>query len=249
MSLPCPGPTAAYDEQVGKYLDRASATGGGARSLDHYSEQLFQMVFKDLAEKKQQQVRIAQIHGHTWKNDTSPGVMATFSTKCLKTIEIDAGSAITSQPCNECVLVCSSRAYQNALSKRAPDAENLKFVPHIHQNKHAGTLYLKFQGLEALMSEDNAYSSEHRYLHHVLNGDFKDDKVFNGLIQAKILGKDREIKGLGNQNFKHNEDVDALLGLIHSISPRAYREYSKHIPLRSERSIRYVTFFLYTLSI
>jgi hypothetical protein len=72
-----------------------------------------------------------------------------------------------------------------------------------------------------------------------LNGDFKDDKVFNGIIEAKILGKAREIKGLGNQNFKHNEDVDNLFGLVHSISPRAYREISKHIPLRTERSIKH----------
>jgi hypothetical protein len=69
-----------------------------------------------------------------------------------------------------------------------------------------------------------------------LNGDLKDDKVFNGIIEAKILGKARQIKGSGNQNFKHNEDVDNLFGLVHSTSPRAYREISKHIPLRTELS-------------
>ncbi|KAJ7797820.1 hypothetical protein B0H13DRAFT_1467961, partial [Mycena leptocephala] len=52
---------------------------------------------------------------------------------------------------------------------------------------------------------------------------------------------DREIKGLGQQNFKYNEDLDAVFGLIYAISPRAYREVSRHIPLRSERSIKQKT--------
>ncbi|KAJ7310133.1 hypothetical protein DFH08DRAFT_974490 [Mycena albidolilacea] len=89
------------------------------------------------------------------------------------------------------------------------------------------------------MNEDNSHSLERRYIQHVLNGDFKDDKVFNGIIEAKILGKTRELKGHGMQNFRHNEDVDALFGLIHAICPRAYREISQHIPLRSERSIKH----------
>ncbi|KAJ7500733.1 hypothetical protein B0H11DRAFT_2225129 [Mycena galericulata] len=222
ISRPCSGLTVAYDEQVGMYLDRTVATGGGARAPDFYSQDLFKKNYKDLSEKKREQVLTAQIHGRTWRNDTSPGIMATFSTKCLKTVEIDAGSAASPTPCHECILVHSSRSYQTAINKPAPDPKNLRFVPHTNQNKHAGMLYARFQGLEALMSEDNTYSLERRYINHVLNGDFKDDKVFNGIIQAKILGKTREIKGLGNQNFKHDEDVDALFGLIHTMSPRAY---------------------------
>ncbi|KAJ7436725.1 hypothetical protein B0H11DRAFT_2255972 [Mycena galericulata] len=197
--------------ESGLYLDRTVATGGGARAPDFYSQDLFKKNYKDLSEKKREQVLTAQIHGRTWRNDTSPGIMATFSTKCLKTVEIDAGSAASPTPCHECILVHSLRSYQTAINKPAPDPKNLRFVPHINQNKHAGMLYARFQGLEALMSEDNTYSLERRYINHVLNGDFKDDKVFNGIIQAKILGKTREIKGLGNQNFKHDEDAQDFI--------------------------------------
>jgi hypothetical protein len=78
-----------------------------------------------------------------------------------------------------------------------------------------------------------------RFREHTEKPCEQDDKVFNGIIEAKILGKTRELKGRGMQNFRHNEDVDALFGLIHAICPRAYREISQHIPLRSERSIKY----------
>jgi hypothetical protein len=87
-------------------------------------------------------------------------------------------------------------------------------------------LYAKFKGLDVLISEvwfltlkvrtprlilpqDNKWSLERRYFQHVVNGDFKDDKVFNGIIQAKVMAKDREIKGVGMQNFKYNSDMDA----------------------------------------
>ncbi|KAJ7723264.1 hypothetical protein B0H16DRAFT_1334240 [Mycena metata] len=235
---PCSGLTAAYHAQVGLYLDRTPATGGGAKAPEYYSEKLFKKEHGELNDVQKEQVLTAQFHDRTWRNDTSPGVMATFSTKCLMIGDVAAGSA-TATPCPECRLLLTARNYQNAINKPASEPKNLRFVPHIHQNKHAGMLYARFQGLEALIAEENVHSLEKRYIIHVLNGDFKDDKVFNGIIEAKILGKAREIKGMGNQNFKHNEDVDAVFGLVHSISPRAYRELAKHIPLRTERSIKY----------
>jgi hypothetical protein len=151
ISRPCPGLTASYDKQVGVYLDRTVATGRGARAVGHYSEELFKKPYSKLNERQKQQVLTAQIHGRTWRNDTSPGIVATFSTKCLATVEIDPGSAAS--PCDKCRLVHSSRSYQTAINKPMPKAENPRFVPHAHQNKHAGMLLARFQGLEALMSE------------------------------------------------------------------------------------------------
>ncbi|KAJ6471521.1 hypothetical protein C8R45DRAFT_1165330 [Mycena sanguinolenta] len=236
---PCPGITAEYDAKIGLYLDRAASTGGGARALSYYSEQLFNKDYEDLSEPEKDQANMAQLHDRTWRNDVSNGIMATFSTKCLKTVEIDPASTGSMPPCNECVLVFTSRQYKTAINKPVPDAKNLRFVPKAYQNTHGGLLFAKFQGLEELMKENNSHSLARRFIQHVLDGDFKNDKVFMGIIEAKILAKTREIKGCGMQNFKHNEDVDALFGLIHTISPRAYREISKHIPLRSERSIRH----------
>ncbi|KAJ7218619.1 hypothetical protein GGX14DRAFT_356946 [Mycena pura] len=239
ISTPCPGLTAKYDARVGNYLDRAVATGGGARAVGHYSEQLFKKQYEDLTPSQKDQVHTAQFHGRTWRNETSNDVMSTFSTKCLSTIKVESASSTSPPPCHECILVFTSREYKNAINKPVPEAKNVRFVPKAYQNTHAGTLYAKFKGLEALMNEDNSHSLERRFIRHVMDGDFKDDKVFTGIFEAKIFAKTRELKGVGMQNFKHSEDVDALFGLIHSISPHAYREISKHIPLRSERSIKY----------
>ncbi|KAJ6464939.1 hypothetical protein C8R45DRAFT_939782 [Mycena sanguinolenta] len=239
ISKPCPGLAASYEAKIGIYLEHAASTGGGARSVGHYSQKLSQKDFQDLTSNERDQVATAQLHGRTWQNDTSPGIIALSSTKCLKVVEVDPASTAPLAPCSECALLFTSKPFKTAINKPAPKPEHLKFVPKMYQNTHAGMLYGKFQGLQALMEENNSHSLWRRFLQHVLNGDFKDDKIFTGIIQAKVLAKDRELKGRGMQNFKHNDDLDALFGLFHSISPRPYREIAKHVPLRSERSIKH----------
>ncbi|KAJ7163961.1 hypothetical protein C8R43DRAFT_946774 [Mycena crocata] len=234
---PCPGLTVAYNSQIGTYLNRTCSSGGGARAPGHYSLELFKREFAVLTDDEKQQVYSAQYHDRTWRNDVSPGIMASFAigtTQCLKSIQGPA-QADAPAPCDSCRLLFTSKSYQATIKKPAPDQANLRYVPHRDRNAHAGELYARYGGLEALVSENNEYSLEHRFFQHVVNGDFKDDKIFNGILEAKILAKTREIKGVGMQNFHYNEDVDAVFGLIHAISPRAYREIAKHIPLRSER--------------
>ncbi|KAJ6545247.1 hypothetical protein B0H19DRAFT_1075591 [Mycena capillaripes] len=224
IKRPCPGLTHAFDEAVGKYLDRAVSNGGGGHAVNYYSLEIFKKEFKDLTKQQKETVYTARAHDHTWRNDM---------------VEIDPNSS-TTPPCGSCRLLATTKAFKNAINREASDPKNLRFVPHINQNAHAGMLYAKFLGLKALISKDNEYSLERRYFQHVINGDFKNDKVFNGIIQAKVMAKDREIRGVGMQNFKYDSDMDAVFGLIHTISPRAYRELQKHFPMRTERSIKHI---------
>lgn len=134
VSRPCPGLTAAYDEKVGKYLSRASSTGGGARSLEYYSKQFFKKKYNNLSDAEQQQVVAAQVHDRTWRNDVSPGIVASFATgenPCIKTVHVDADATVT-PPCSSCQLVFTSKPYKNALNKPTPDSSNLRYVPLKH---------------------------------------------------------------------------------------------------------------------
>jgi hypothetical protein len=156
VSRPCPGLTAAYNEQVGNYLDRTGSNGGGAHAVGHYSEKLFKKAFMNLDEHQKQLVYSAQQHDHTWRNDVTPGIMASFATgatACLKNVDVDANMTASRPPCTSCLLLFKSRAYQATIKKPTPDPNNLRFVPHKNQNPHAGKLFAKFKGLEALVSE------------------------------------------------------------------------------------------------
>ncbi|KAJ6603972.1 hypothetical protein B0H10DRAFT_1821753, partial [Mycena sp. CBHHK59/15] len=219
----------------------STSAGGGAHAVNHYSDKIFNKEFTELTEKEKDTVYTVRFHNYSWRNDTSPGIMACFATgitSCLKAVEIDA-TATTISPCSACRLITTVKAFKTAIHREAPEPSNLRFVPRVNQNPHAGMLYAKFSGLEELISE---FSLEHRFFQHVVSGKFKDDSVFRGIIQAKVLAKDREIRGVGNQNFKYDTDIDALFALIHTISPRAYWELAKHFPMRTECSIKFVVF-------
>ncbi|KAJ6611424.1 hypothetical protein B0H10DRAFT_1809518 [Mycena sp. CBHHK59/15] len=129
------------------------STGGGARAVGHYSEQLFQKAYNDLNNDQKEHIITAQLHDRTWRNDASPSIMASFATNCLKTVEVNAESTEILAPCKSCLLVHTSRSFQNAIHKPTPDPKNLCFVPRMNQNPHASRLYTKFKGREALISE------------------------------------------------------------------------------------------------
>ncbi|KAJ7754212.1 hypothetical protein DFH07DRAFT_959909 [Mycena maculata] len=186
-------------------------------------QDLFQTKFTDPTEDQKSLVYTARHHDYVWRNDTSPG------------FHDQQHSAVFFLPSLE-----HNESFKNAIHKEAPDPANLKYVPLVNQNTHAGMLYAKFHGLQDLISEDNNWSLEHRFFQHVVSGKFKNDTVFRGIIHAKVLAKDREIKNAGNQNFKYDTDMDTLFGLIHTISPHAYWELTKHLPMRTERSIKHI---------
>jgi hypothetical protein len=168
VSRPCPGLTAAYNALVGDYLNRTGSDGGGARAVTHYSEKLFKKEFKDLSERQKEIVYSAQQHDHTWRNDVTPGIMASYATgtiACKKSVDVDAKLEASPPPCESCLLLFTSRPYQNAIKKPTPDPKNMRFVPYKNQNPHGGQLYAKFKGLEALVSEVR-FTTHSAYIYH-----------------------------------------------------------------------------------
>ncbi len=77
-----------------------------------------------------------------------------------------------------------------------------------------------------------------RYIEHVINGDFKDDTIFCGLVEAMVIGKERQMQGKGMQNFKYLAEYDQFMHSMHDLSPRAYRTFSAQFKARTECSIR-----------
>ncbi|KAJ7776541.1 hypothetical protein DFH07DRAFT_686480, partial [Mycena maculata] len=134
---------------------RTVSTGGGAHPVNDYSDKLFGMKHGELTQQQKDTVQTARVHDYTWRNDTSPGIMACFATgltPCLKTVKTDA-AATAIAPCSSCRLLSTTKAFKNAIRRDSPDSSNLKFVPHVNRNAHAGMLYANFHGLKELISE------------------------------------------------------------------------------------------------
>ncbi|KAJ6558971.1 hypothetical protein B0H10DRAFT_1967125 [Mycena sp. CBHHK59/15] len=184
----------------------------------------------DLDNNQKEHIVTAQLHDRTWRNDTSPGIMASFATNCLKTVKVNADSTELLVPCQSCLLVHTSQSYHNAINKPAADSKKLCFVPCLNQNLHAGMLYARFKGLEAL---DNTWSLECCYFQYVVNREFKDDTVFNGIVEAKVLGT--FLVGIQDATFdyaqKYCEDYKYPLGAPLSIAVDDTKLFSALSPL------------------
>ncbi|KAF7319655.1 hypothetical protein HMN09_00306000 [Mycena chlorophos] len=166
-------------------------------------------------------------------------IKATFaagSNPCTKVIEVPTRAQEKCEPCGPCKLLLKLPEFRKALAIPLPDPANRKFVPHRFQDSQFSELYAKYPGLESLVAEDNQDSLIQRFIQRILRGDFKDDKLLFGIMRVKVLERMRLEEGKTMKNFKHSEDLDAIFGIVHAISPRCYRELKKHIPLRSERS-------------
>ncbi|KAJ7197465.1 hypothetical protein GGX14DRAFT_574247 [Mycena pura] len=243
VKRPCPGLTPRFDKLIGVYQTRSAGHGGGGKQLAVYTEQLFPgQAFKSLTKPQQDTVYAARGHDRQWRNDFTPGNMASFASgdiPCLKFVEVSPGKDDELQPCAPCLMVYHSPSFQKAIKTPLPVPENMKYVPTRDQNAHVGKLYAKFQGLEALFNENNADSIEMRFIKKVIDGVFKGDNLLAGILQSKVLVHDRISKGRKLTNLKHHEDLDAIGGLVYAISPHCYRELKKAgVVWRSERSIQ-----------
>ncbi|THV04490.1 hypothetical protein K435DRAFT_595805, partial [Dendrothele bispora CBS 962.96] len=139
-------------------------------------------------------------------------------------------------PCENCLLLFHSRPFQIAISRKRAEGAAIKYIPTEYTCQHLGKIFLRYKGLERLMNE--AEASPQRFVHHVLSGNFKDNEVFLGIVEAMILAKDREIEGKSMSNFKYTPAFDDFMHVLHSINPRSYRELTKHIKMRTERSVK-----------
>jgi hypothetical protein len=65
----------------------------------------------------------------------------------------------------------------------------------------------------------------------VLQGKFKDRKVFTQLVDAMVNVQDHEERGVGLQNLSHPPELDEFVHMCAIISPEVYRMLHREFPL------------------
>ncbi|THU93771.1 hypothetical protein K435DRAFT_669626 [Dendrothele bispora CBS 962.96] len=212
--------------------------GAGSKSKNHYSHLLYDKDYKALTGEEQDTVYTAVLHGRSWRNVSGHNLVAVFAcgeNPCLRLVEVEASNTNIS-PCENCMIVFHSRPFQIAISKVRAEGAAMKYIPKEYTCPHLGQVFLRYRQLEGLMEEAQVIAE--RFTHHVLAGNFKDDEVFLGIVEAMILAKDRELNGKSMANFKYTPPFDDFMHVLHTLNPRSYRHLSKHIKMRTEQSIR-----------
>ncbi|KAK1222121.1 hypothetical protein PQX77_015048 [Marasmius sp. AFHP31] len=233
-AVPCPGWTDADDSRTSRYLFRSGARGGGAPSLYKIAKNLYQKPFSDISTTKRKHCLDVQEHALVWLNQHAH--LRIFHHNCLKEVSNNRSGRIL--PCFNCLSLRKNRRFQAVLRRKTPLEQNIRFTNFRWRNELIGHLHLKTVGMKDLIEAiDQKHSPLVRFTMGMLKGKYKDEHLA-GLIEALVIRRDREQRGVGLQGIQYPPAWDELCHLIQVSSPKTYRLLQNYFPMRSERSWR-----------
>ncbi|KAJ3538768.1 hypothetical protein NM688_g6473 [Phlebia brevispora] len=231
---PCPGLSPKDDVRIATYLMRTGALGGGSRSLPSLAEERYGRTYGELTKQEKAIIDDHYVALFQWRNEQRRSRV--YSTTCLKHIKCEyEGDA---QPCSKCLRLLKNTDFIRALNRDIADEDKMKYMNKRYQDPALGDLFIKTSGLRELVQARDSGSPYVRYALGVVDGTYKDNKVLSGLMRSQLTLVDKEARGVGKQNFHWPEAYDRFLHVLFLESPAAYRELSKYLPARSERSFQ-----------
>ena len=142
VNIPCPGLTPKQDSKIATYLTRSQAAGGGSRPRHIISQEQFAKPLGDLDKEELAKVCRLEATKFRWLNFREQGFIR--ATTCLKKSPSQKEPAM---PCSACIGVSKDSIFKNALCRKLPKDENLKFTPRAHRAKLTGDQYAKMVGV------------------------------------------------------------------------------------------------------
>ncbi|KAK1226504.1 Methionine--tRNA ligase, mitochondrial [Marasmius sp. AFHP31] len=237
----CPGLPASKNPLIAMYIDRTGAQGGGGRTVNSISREVYGKKYKFLSPSRKHSVKRLQRLSHRWRIDRD--VQAVFSSNCLKVVFVDPSAPTqVPRPCPPCHAVGRLKTLKKAVKIARPPNANYKFLPHEYQNKSVGSLLARVKGLETLVNSENSTTTACAlYTAEVLEGKHKGsqpDMFFGSLLQVMVVKRNKVDKGVGMQNFQYAPDIIQLAHIIQMHSTVAYEFLREYLPLPTVRSLR-----------
>ena len=133
IDLPCPGLTPERDSRIATYLTRSQAAGGGSRPRHTISHEQFAKSPKDLDKYEFSELLRLEATEFRWLNFRNQQLIR--ASACLKKSPSRREPA---EPCSACMIVSKDPIFKNALARKLPKEENLKFVPYERRAEPTG---------------------------------------------------------------------------------------------------------------
>ncbi|KAI0318142.1 hypothetical protein OF83DRAFT_1083107 [Amylostereum chailletii] len=236
-TVACRGITAEMEPRVMNLVQRGVKNGGGRSDTD-IADEVYGRKLGVLKKTEKGEVRRLQLHSRTWDVDPNNTEEMVVARDCRKVVAVDAKTPLSVAICEACLRIWRSQSFKVALNKKVPDAKNTKYTNTKYVDKHSALAYAKVKGLQAIFEEAAEGSVYVRYVTGVLNGEFEDRKVFNGLLSAIVHANDRKKQGKGLQNFQYAPHLEEFAHIALLTSPDVYRLMKPHFQLPSERGFQ-----------
>jgi len=151
--VPCPGITEADNPKVVRYLKRTGTLGGGARSLQAISKDLFKKLFSKLQKPgSKKKVVDAQMHEWKWRNDHEN--LRVYSTSCQKKVHDRSADNKRPKPCSDCDAVLHSKPFRNAIRRPIPTDDRFIFINHRFRNTVLARIYGRTVGVKEILETE-----------------------------------------------------------------------------------------------
>ncbi|KAJ7194070.1 hypothetical protein GGX14DRAFT_587166 [Mycena pura] len=237
--LPCPGLTTADHELLETYIKRSPATGGGSRCPRDIALDMFGKEVWELTAIQKAQVLTQRRHEAAWTTEHIE--MRVFATKCTTRAIVRSVASRADdrpRPCHPCAALLANPRFRAVLAKPMPDPDDMRYTNHGYRNTILASQYAQTQGLRDLLDSEDPTNIYVRFMRASMNGAFKGEEVFLGLMHAMLQRKDREQRGVGNQNFTYLPEWEEFVHIIRIHSPRAYSFLSSHFPVPHVRTLQ-----------
>lgn len=245
-SYSCPGLTKAFDPRIVRYLARTGAAGGGAPPIKilKQSIRLQQDYLKTLKSrgkrkgglltKKQLKAELDNLEEREYKWINHGPRKLVRASDCTSTTETYG------VPCQARRKLRSNPIFMNALRRKPPPDENIKYTPLKFVRGFYRDLCLKYRGLDKLIDKDGKESYPLRMakiVHRDSQGEYRHE-IFAGMIESMVLTEERRMRKKGTQGLVRSAPFVNHMHSIALTSPAAYKKLRKIFGGPSMRSFQ-----------
>ncbi|KAJ3859174.1 hypothetical protein EV359DRAFT_2763, partial [Lentinula novae-zelandiae] len=172
-----------------------------------------------------------------WRNDHQH--LCIFSTQCSHispTTRLDEHAL----PCNDCASLLKLEEFKKVLRVAMPSNENYKFVSFQFRNEVLGKHFVKVKEFKELFDISLQGNCENSIFVHfakgAIQGKYKENDVFLGLVKAMTQKIDCDERGVGMQNSHYAPAWDEFVQIVCIYSPRAHDFLCKHFSAHTARN-------------
>ncbi|KAL5536122.1 MARS2_3 [Sanghuangporus sanghuang] len=238
--VPCSGLTEYHDSRIRSYLLRPAALGGGGRSKPEIAKNRFGRTYSEL--DGDQKKEVDQLQESSWFWLISHRFNSVFSVLCKKHVTLRSSEipeeVQKNTACGQCLNLLHNKNFRQALRVPEPPASKVKYINVVYQNTPLGKRLAQCKGVDGLFtSDDKQVRLAVRYAKGVVQGEFKEHVVFQGLVESVLLKLDRENKGKNLTNFRYPPAFAEFMSTVQLLSTRTHKLLSEHFPVPSARNL------------
>ncbi|KDQ15594.1 hypothetical protein BOTBODRAFT_108150 [Botryobasidium botryosum FD-172 SS1] len=232
-----------------RYLHRTGVSGGGAPQRTKLSLAKYGRKWGDLDGAQKKSIKKEEAAQYVWVNRHD--LLAVFSVGCKKHVLTynDPSGHVINQPCDPCSEVLDDKRFRNALRRKMPSEEHMRFAPTQYRPDTLATVWTMQMGVRQLVQSVRSRIRHFFTLHKdndiflefarmAISGELKGHDALLSLVEFEVRRFQRLHAGKSLRNIQYGQPISELMNIMANTSPQCYRLFCAKFGGKTPRSIR-----------